>query len=278
MLTRHKAKGQYCLSGGPGWRYGRLLKRVSSPAPAEKVEDLSSEYFIPEDGEGRSGEAPELSFFRDGSLPVGAAYEAQRARVLKSAATYSRFVRALKLLLPLLAFVVVVSTMLFVLLYQPDDTLTLSFTRAEAVENDLRMVNPRFSGVDGEGRPFLVTASWAIQDITNPRSVSLETLQADMELGGRSWISLSAARGLLDGEAETLYLEGGISVFTDAGYEFHTDHATVRLDQQRVTSDAEVTGQGPLGTLRADSFTADGEGERVRFAGNVRMRIYPPGS
>jgi len=255
-----------------------VLRAPRRGPPVEKVEELSSEYFVPDSEEARGAEKPELSFFRDSPFQAGAAYEAQRAQVLRSAANYSRYVRALKFLLPISAFVIVAATMLFILLYEADDTLTLSFTQLETVENDLRMVNPRFSGVDAERRPFLVTASSAIQDVTNPRTVTLETLQADMELSDTSWVSLSAARGELDSEAETLVLEGAISVFTDAGYEFHTEHAMVMFDQQRVVSDVEVTGQGPLGTLRADSFTADGAGERIRFAGNVRMRIYPPGS
>jgi len=238
---------------------------------------VSSEYFIPDSEDARARGA-ESSLFRGAHFEPGSTYEAHRAHVLRSAATYSRFVRMLKIMLPLTAFAIVAATMLFVLLYDADDSLTLSFTSVEQVENDLRMVNPRFSGVDAESRPFLVTASSALQDVSDPRSIMLETLQADIAFSESSWASLSAASGHLNSETETLMLEGNISVFTDAGYEFHTASALVQLDQQRVVSEVEVTGQGPLGTLRADGFVADQAGGRIRFEGNVRMTLYPPGS
>ncbi len=244
----------------------------------EKDKSLSSEYFIPDNEDGQADAVPGAALFPDTAYETGVAFEVHRARVLNAAATYSRYVRTLKILLPLSAFAIVAATMLFVLLYDADDTLTLSFTSVESVENDLRMVNPRFSGVDNEGRPFLVTATAAVQDVEDPRTVTLEALQADIALGETSWVSLSAEQGRLDSEAETLELEGDIAVFTDTGYEFHTERALVQLDDQRVTSEVHVHGQGPLGTLRADRFVADDAGRRVRFEGNVRMRIYPPGS
>jgi len=239
---------------------------------------LSSEYFFPESGRAAAANAPAPTGMRVASLLTDDAYDAHRDRVLRSAETYSRMVRTLKILLPLSAFAILAATMLFVLLYDADDSLTLSFASVEQVDNDLRMVNPRFSGVDNESRPFLVTATSAIQDADDPRTVTLETLQADMAISETSWVSLSAATGRLDSEDETLALEGDVSLFTDTGYEFHTDRALVQLDEQRVISHTEVTGQGPLGTMRADSFEAEDAGERLLFTGNVRMRIYPPGS
>jgi len=241
---------------------------------------VSSEYSFPEQMKPAAqtvGAAP-VAPSRAMSLRAGDTYDARRANVLRSAASYSRFVRTLKIMLPLSAFGVVAAAMLFVLFYDADDTLTLSFTAVEHVDNDLRMVNPRFSGMDDERRPFLVTATSATQDARDPRNVTLETLQADMALSETSWVSLSAERGALDSEAETLDLSGNISFFTDEGYEFHTEHALVQLREQRVTADTEVSGQGPLGTMRADGFVAEDGGDLLRFTGNVRMRIYPPTS
>lgn len=210
--------------------------------------------------------------------PSSAAFEERRSQTLRQAERYSRVVRTLKILLPLSAFAVLVASMLFVLLYDADDALTVSFTSVQRLDNDLRMVNPRFSGVDNERRPFLVTATSAIQDAADPRTVTLETIQADMSLSEEAWVSVSANRGVLDTETETLTLEGDISVFSDSGYEFHTQNAQVRFDDRSVAGNAAVNAHGPLGTLSADSFSADGAGDRIRFDGNVRMRIYPPNS
>jgi lipopolysaccharide export system protein LptC len=235
---------------------------------------VSSEYTLPS-----QNETPAAALLARGAYRGGyAAYQEDRARVMKSARVYSRFVRTLKFVLPISAFALVLATLLFALLYDADDSLTFSFTSVEQVDNDLRMVNPRFSGLDNENRPFLVTAGSATQDATNPRTVTLEALEADLALSADTWVNLSAAVGRLDTEEETLVLEGDISLFTDAGYEFHTDRATVMLGERRVISDTEVVGQGPLGILRADGFEAENAGQTLRFTGNVSMRIYPPGA
>jgi lipopolysaccharide export system protein LptC len=239
---------------------------------------VSSDYSVQHGQDYGNARPHGLSAEEEAQWQAWEAYQAYRSRIMRSAAAYSRFVRALKIMLPLSGFAIVAAITLFILLYDADNSLTLSFSSVEHLENDLRMVNPRFSGRDAEDRAFLVTAESAIQDADDLRNVTLETLQADMALADNTWISLSAARGRLDSEAETLTLEGDVSLFTDAGYEFHTAQALVQLDDQRVTSRSEVTGQGPLGTLRADGFVAEEAGDRLRFEGNVRMRIYPPGS
>ncbi len=256
---------------------GKLEEAAKAFAAVVEKTGLSNEYSISDsETKAPSGQPEGHARPRATPLPYGAAFEVQRARVLRSAANYTRFVRTLKILLPLSAFAVVAATMMLVLLYDADDTLTLSFTAVEHVDNDLRMVNPRFSGVDDERRPFLVTAVSATQDAADPRIVVLEVLQADMTLGENAWISMSADHGTLDTEAETLVLEGDITLFSDTGYEFHTQQASVFFDQRRVVSNGAVAGQGPLGTLRADGLITEDAGERLRFEGNVRMRIYPP--
>ena len=209
-------------------------------------------------------------------LPTGQAFAEHRAHVMRNAVNYSRFVRTMKFVLPLTAFAIVAATLLFVMLYDADDSLTLSFTAVQAVDDDLRMVNPRFSGVDESRRPFLVTAASATQDVRDPRTINLESLQADLTLTNNGWVSMSADTGVLDTEAETIHLSGSISLYSDSGYEFHTNDAFVRLEDQQMVTNAPVRGQGPLGLITADRLTATDAGDRIRFEGNVRMRIYPP--
>jgi len=112
--------------------------------------------------------------------------------------------------------------------------------------------------------------------VRDPRTINLETLQADLTLTEESWVSMSANYGILDTEAETIHLTGSISLYSDSGYEFHTEDAFVRLEDRELVTNAPVRGQGPMGLITADRLTAIDAGDRVRFEGNVRMRIYPP--
>ena len=38
-----------------------------------------------------------------------------------------------------------------------------------------------------------------------------------------------------------------------------------------------LSGNGPLGDVRADSYEIEDEGDRVIFRGNVNLTIYPEG-
>jgi len=67
-------------------------------------------------------------------------------------------------------------------------------------------------------------------------------------------MTATAPRGLLDAEARQLELRGAISVFTDEGYELHTDLAHFDLAKGIVTGSHKVNGQGPAGTFVADRF------------------------
>jgi hypothetical protein len=67
-------------------------------------------------------------------------------------------------------------------------------------------------------------------------------------------MSATAPHGILDANARQLQLNGAISVFTDEGYELHTDLAHIDLAKGIATGPHRVTGQGPAGTFIADRF------------------------
>jgi len=50
-----------------------------------------------------------------------------------------------------------------------------------------------------------------------------------MQFENKSWVNATAGLGWIDGESGVLKLEGGISVFTDNGYELHTKSATALI-------------------------------------------------
>jgi lipopolysaccharide export system protein LptC len=74
--------------------------------------------------------------------------------------------------------------------------------------------------------------------------------------------------------AGQLELSGGIDLFTDAGYELHSQSASMNLKQSEVHGHQPVTGQGPDGTFRADKFHADRNTNLLTLTGNVRMTLH----
>ncbi|MBU6298382.1 MAG: LPS export ABC transporter periplasmic protein LptC [Alphaproteobacteria bacterium] len=190
---------------------------------------------------------------------------------------YTRFVAFMKRALPVAAAAVLASVIAYSVIprHQDQDRMSLTYQRTGTIRNDLAMIKPRLTGTDGKGNPFTITAAAAIQNAKNRRQATLEKVDADIQLDGNQWINASAARGFFDMDASTLKLGGGLSVYTDTGYELHTQSADADLRHGIFKGEQKVTGQGPLGSFRADNFQIDRAKRRVILKGHVHMIMYP---
>ncbi len=189
---------------------------------------------------------------------------------------YSRFVSLMKFVLPLGALVLLAVVLFYSGVFDSDDKLDITFREIDTQPNDLRMVSPRLAGVTGDGKPYVVTADNATQDPASPHFVTLDNIHADIKFNEEEdWLSLTATSGRYNSEAQTLDLTKQIDIFTTWGYEVHGEEATLDFENDTLMSEKEVTGQGPLGTLRADSMRANHATQVLRFDGNVKMLILP---
>ncbi len=187
---------------------------------------------------------------------------------------YTRFVTVMKGILPAAAAILVLA-IVYYLIPHHNNGVALSYQRLGSIRNDLAMTKPRLTGTDDSGNPFTVTASAAIQDPKHPHRAELKNVQADMQFNGGTWMNASAGNGFFDMDVGSLKLGGGISLFTDSGYELHTDSAHVDLKKNVFSGEHKVTGQGPLGSLSADSFRVDRLKKTINLDGHVRMKMYP---
>ena len=191
---------------------------------------------------------------------------------------YTRFVIIMKRALLLAALALVAAVIAYSLQPREQDRVAMTFAHMGKVANDLAMIKPRLSGTDASGNPFVVTADAAIQDGPSVRRARLQNVQADITLKGGSWLTASATEGLLDADTKKIMLSGGIAIYSDSGYELHSSSAAVDLDKSVMRGDHPVSGQGPLGTLRADRFFIDRNSRQVRLMGHVQMTIYTHGA
>lgn len=188
-----------------------------------------------------------------------------------------RIVGVLKIVLPLVAVALIALLLIWPGAYQQDETLPLTFSDVDAIDDDLRMVSPRFVGSDTKDQPFIVTADAAVQDKGDPTRIILDELQADVSLEDGTWLSLSAAEGLYLTETQQLDLKGRVSIFSDIGYELHADAARVDLKNGSIESDTYIRGQGPLGEIEAKAMRVSNSGDKIIFTGGVKITLYPNG-
>lgn len=137
------------------------------------------------------------------------------------------------------------------------------------------MLNARFLAADDGGQPYTITADLAWQEQGAADIIFMETLEGDILLQSGTWMSISADRGVFDQAEQLLILESHVDLFSDAGYELHTDHAEIDLASATAHGDMQVAGQGPTGLLTAGGFEIMDKGDRIRFTGPVHMTIFP---
>jgi hypothetical protein len=150
---------------------------------------------------------------------------------------------------------------------------SMTYEKLGSIENDLAMIKPRLTGVDGNGNPFVITADAAIQDAKNPKRARLRKIEADLTTDKNGWVNANAANGVVDMKAGSLEMGGGIDIFSDAGYALHSQAASVDLNKGVVHGHSEVTGQGPMGTMRADQFHYDRDSHQLSLDGHVKMTL-----
>ena len=186
---------------------------------------------------------------------------------------YTRFVRIMKVMLPLVA----VSLITLVVVYSAnrDSKIPIQISDISSIDKDRTLVNPRLTGTDGRGQPFTVTAKGATQVPGQARQLSIDDVTADITMQDKSWIQVGAVKGLLDAEKKTLNLVQSINIYSDKGYECHTEAARYEFGNGLLKSDAPVRCQGPMGTFEAQRFEGLRDPGVLRFMGGVQTTYVP---
>ncbi len=184
--------------------------------------------------------------------------------------TYTRFVRWMRLILPLLAVALLGLVMAWP---SVEETMAPVGDVASAPPGVGRneLLNPRFEGEDESGQPFSVTARRAVQSGADPDIAVLERPMADITMKGGTWLAAEAASGTYRRADGALILQGAVKLFHDQGYEFRTDKLMVNMKTRQAWSDRPVSGRGPAGTLEATGLTADKDSQLLVFTGPARL-------
>lgn len=133
------------------------------------------------------------------------------------------------------------------------------------------MLNPRFTGRDADGNAFVITADSAQRHRTSETRVDLVNPKLIDELGSE----VTAPTGLYDQDEQTLDLYTDVRFVDPGGYAFSTSSARLYVLEDRIEGLEPLSGTGPLGDIRSDTYEIREEGEVMSFRGNVEMTFYP---
>lgn len=234
---------------------------------------------VPSNGEIAASLTP-VAAAQDGKQRSRAPFAPRVARRLSRG--YSRFVGAMKVLLPAGAAILIALVAVWPYLKSTDGRFRLGFSTLVSTEADgPNIVNPRLVGRDSGDLPFSITADLAKNirvrdDFWNAgEPVELEMPKADITLDDGTWLVLTANSGLLTPDNKTLDLFGAVNLFHDSGYELRTSEASIDLEAGAARSDKPVEGQGPFGNLKSEGMQLENKGRRIIFTGKAKLVLYP---
>jgi lipopolysaccharide export system protein LptC len=138
---------------------------------------------------------------------------------------------------------------------------------------ELRMINPRYTGVDRHGRPFVVTAAVGRQVPLHQDLMSLQRPRAELMTHGGTRIVVTARTGIYQQPAQLLDLFGQVTLVHQNGTRFITDRARVNGARETAEGAEPVVGHGPSGDVKAQGFRVLDKGDRIIFTGKSDMLL-----
>jgi lipopolysaccharide export system protein LptC len=197
-------------------------------------------------------------------------------RETRPGTAYSRFVTAMKLLLPAVAIGLVMLVAVWPRLQFSLEQMRPSRPRLDLSEaRDLRMVNAHYSGVDKRHRPYVLTADVARQTAQQNDLISLEGPKADLTMINGAWLALSGDTGVYLSQGQLLDLFGNVKLFHDRGYELSTETAHVDLAAGAAEGHDAVQGQGVFGDVVSEGFHLIDHGQVIVFTGKAKLHLTP---
>jgi lipopolysaccharide export system protein LptC len=188
---------------------------------------------------------------------------------------YSRFVRIMKVALPALAAVLLGLVVVWPKLSLDDKRFPVGFAKLPTTKEveTLAMRNARYYGLDESNRPYAVTSDMATQVPGNSDLIHLDAPKADFTSSSGANVLVDGAKGLYHQSTKTLDLSGGVNLFHDAGYELHTETATLNLANNSARGTDPVSGFGPQGAIRSAGFEMAGKGHTITFTGKSQLTV-----
>lgn len=189
---------------------------------------------------------------------------------------HSRFVQRTKWILPTLAAALLLAVGIWPEIQSMVERLHFGVPRIDLSEaRNLRMVEPRYSGIDRDNRPYVLTAHTATQASQADGIITLDAPKADMTTNNGDWVEISGYTGTYQPQPQLLDLYGDVQLYQDQGNEFRTDSAHMDMANGTAASSDPVAGHGPFGHVTAQGFTMYNRGDVIVFNGKTSLTLLP---
>lgn len=193
-----------------------------------------------------------------------------------NARSYSRFVQRMKLLLPAVAVCLLLLIAMWPRIASVIQSVHFQLPRLDLSEaRQLRMVQPRYAGVDRQNRPFILTAEAAKQARKGDDLVTLDGPKGDLTTLSGSWLEITGDSGTYLPTPQLLDLFGNVELYQDRGNEFRTDSAHLDMGNGTAEGHEPIEGHGPFGHIIGEGFRMYDRGDVIIFTGKSKLDLLP---
>lgn len=215
------------------------------------------------------------SWQSSGLYPRAPAGRPQRLRAFARARRHSRLVRVLRVLLPVAGVLAVAAFVVRTQIALPGD-LDLTAASMSVTPNSIIMDHPHLTGFVGDRREYSLMADRAIQPLSAPGQVRLETIQASVTAAGHGATRIAADAGDYDHDKSTLQLLGAIAVNSAEGYRLRMSGAHVDFENGTMVSDNRVSIGYAESEITGDRMIVSDGGKVIVIEGRVVTKVLPP--
>ena len=205
------------------------------------------------------------------AAPISGRNPSFRASVIDR---YSRRVQFLKRILPAVGVALLLLVGLWPKLHPMLQQVHLGFPAIDLREaRELRMVNPRYAGLDRYNRPYVVTAAVGRQVPDRNDVMALEQPKAVMTVHGGASVVVTAATGIYQSQPQLLDLFDDVNLLHENGTRFVTRRAHVNLSDDTAEGHDPIQGHGPSGDIAGEGFQISSKGETIVFTGKSDLLL-----
>lgn len=186
---------------------------------------------------------------------------------------YSKIVRTLRLLLPVIA-VVIVSVVIIWMSIGEDDIAVNQDQKSmkEAAHNEL--ISPNFQSVDEKDQPFTFSAVKATQGGEDDNLVFLEAPEGRLLMNSGDEIHMNALTGYYEQNLRRLFLKDDVIFFDSENHKLRMAELHIDLDKSIAWCDVPVAGEGPEGHLTAQGLQAASAQDVLILKGPAKLVLY----
>jgi lipopolysaccharide export system protein LptC len=189
---------------------------------------------------------------------------------------YSRFVSLAKRILPAIALVLLLLVAAWPRLQDALERVHFAPLQLDLREaQDVRMVEARYTGLDREHRPFVITATVARQNPGANDIVALEQPKGHLTTAGGGSVQVTARTGIYQPQTQLLDLFGDVRLLQDKGNEFRSSSAHVDMANGTAEGREPITADGPFGHAEGQGFRILDRGDVIIFTGRSHLELVP---